>query len=68
MIERKLPWRRMTSHDASLIKGMVARGDSREAIARAMRISRGRMAGVLSGDKFPESAVYSLSDLPPMET
>lgn len=68
MIEWKLPWRRMTSHDASLIKGMIARGDSRDAIAKTMRISRGRMAGVLSGDKFPDSPVYSLSDLPPAKS
>ena len=64
----KLPWRRMTPHDASLIKGMVARGDGRDAIARAMRISRRRMAGVLSGDKFPDAPVYSPSDLPPVKT
>lgn len=65
-LPRRLPWRWLTAHDASLVKGMIARGDSLASIAKTIGVSRGRLAGIVSGDKFPHAPVSSQADLPPM--
>lgn len=56
---------RLTQADASLVKGMVNRGDRHHDIAAWFGVSQGRIAEVMSGDLFPAASVAPLSQLPP---
>ncbi len=56
---------RLTDTDASLVKGMVNRGDRHHDIAAWFGVNQGRIAEVISGDLFPTSIEAPLDELPP---
>lgn len=57
--------RRLSEGDASIVKGMAARGDRHHDIAAWFGVNQGRIAEVLSGDKYPSAPVAPRDRLPP---
>jgi hypothetical protein len=57
--------RRLSEADASLVKGMVARGDRKHDIAAWFGVNQGRVAEVQSGDLYPDAEEAGAEDLPP---
>lgn len=57
--------RRLSEADAAIVKGMAARGDRHHDIAAWFGVNQGRIAEVLSGDKFPHADVAPPDHLPP---
>lgn len=55
----------LTDHDASLIKGMLQRGDRKHDIAAYFGVNPGRIADISKGRKFLDVAAASEPDLPP---
>lgn len=54
----------LTSHDAGLVKGMIARGDRHHDIAAWFGVNQGRIAEVNHGSLFPEAKRALVTDLP----
>lgn len=50
---------------ASLIKGMLVRGDKQHDIAACFGENGGRVAEIKTGQKFPHVVAASAADLPP---
>jgi hypothetical protein len=57
--------RRLSEGDASLVRGMVRRGDRHHDIAAWFGVNQGRIAEVNDGSLFPSAPVASASRLPP---
>jgi hypothetical protein len=57
--------RRLSYHDASLVKGMVQRGDRHHDVAAWFGVNQGRIAEVLADDLHPGSPIAPAKDLPP---
>jgi hypothetical protein len=57
--------RRLDDEDASIVKGMLARGDRQHDIAAWFGVNGGRIAEVATGAKFPNIAPAAPQDLPP---
>lgn len=57
--------RHLTASDASLVKGMVSRGDRKHDIAAWFGVNQGRIAEVQSGYLYPEAVEASTTELPP---
>lgn len=57
--------RKLNAADASIVKGMVARGDRHHDIAAWFGVNQGRIAEVVTGDKFPGSVAAPRNELPP---
>jgi len=57
--------RRLSHDDASIVKGMVDRGDRHHDIAAWFGVNQGRIAEVISGDLWPEAPTASARLLPP---
>ncbi|WFU11002.1 hypothetical protein QA646_09280 [Rhizobium sp. CB3090] len=57
--------RRLSEADASLVKGMDARGDRHHDIAAWFGVNQGRIAEVIGGSKFGWVPVASTDTLPP---
>ena len=57
--------RRLTQKDASLVRGMAARGDRHHDIAAWFGVNQGRIAEVMKGEKFPNAPVAPAGELPP---
>jgi hypothetical protein len=55
----------LSSDDAAVIKGMLARGDRQHDIAAWFGVNGGRIAEIAIGDKFPNVAAAPASELPP---
>ena len=55
---------RLTEHDASLVKAMLARGDRQHDIAAWFGVNGGRIAEIATGAKFGWIPIAT-SDLPP---
>lgn len=56
---------RLTDGDASLVKGMVKRGDRHHDIAAWFGVNQGRIAEVKRGDLFPAAIEAPPAQLPP---
>jgi hypothetical protein len=56
---------RLTEADASIVKGMAQRGDRHHDIAAWFGVNQGRIAEVLSGDRYPSAPVAHADQLPP---
>lgn len=56
----------LTEADASLVKGMLARGDRQHDIASWFGVNPGRVNGVASGSHFPNVPVAPEAELPPI--
>lgn len=56
---------RLTSADASIVKGMLARGDRQSDIASYFGVNGGRIAEVSIGKKFGGVAMAPQNSLPP---
>lgn len=56
---------RLTATDASIVKGMLARGDRDHDIAAWFGVNQGRVADVKDGRKFSSAVVALGSQLPP---
>lgn len=66
MVDRAEPsGRRLTAADASIVKGMVERGDRKHDIAAWFGVNQGRIAEVQSGHLYPDADVTLENDLPP---
>ncbi len=57
--------RRLTAQDASLVKGMIQRGDRHHDIAAWFGVNQGRIAEVKDGTHFGGAPVAAAKDLPP---
>lgn len=57
--------RRLTEADACIVKGMVARGDRHHDIAAWFGVNQGRIAEVVTGDKFGNATAAPRGELPP---
>jgi hypothetical protein len=57
--------RRLSAADASLVKGMLGRGDRHHDIAAWFGVNQGRIAEVKAGELHPEAAPASPEELPP---
>ena len=57
--------RRLSDADASVVKGMIRRGDRHHDIAAWFGVNQGRIAEVKDGDKFPHVPSAPSSQLPP---
>jgi hypothetical protein len=55
----------LTDKDASIVKGMIARGDKNETIAAYFGVNQRAVSHVRSKKKFPEVPAASASVLPP---
>jgi hypothetical protein len=55
---------RLTPIEASLIKGMLARGDLQSDIAAYFRVNGGRISEINTGQRFSEIAAV-IDNLPP---
>lgn len=55
----------LTAADASLIKGMLLRGDRHHDIAAFFGVNQGRVAEIKDGTKFRDVTSADLEDLPP---
>ena len=55
----------LDSSDASVIKGMLARGDRQHDIAAWFGVNGGRIAEIATGAKFPGACPAPAEDLPP---
>ncbi|MEO5706490.1 MAG: hypothetical protein ABIT10_09295 [Alteraurantiacibacter sp.] len=55
----------LTDHDASLIKGMIARGDKNESIAAYFGVNQRAVSHVRSGQKFSDAKPAQPTQLPP---
>ena len=55
---------RLTEHDASLVKGMLARGDRQHDIAAWFGVNGGRIAEIATGTTFA-GVPMATRDLPP---
>lgn len=56
---------RLTAEDASLVKGMIARGDRHHDIAAWFGVNQGRIAEVKNGHTFLGVEEAPAEDLPP---
>lgn len=56
---------RLTSADASIVKGMLARGDRQSDIASFFGVNGGRIAEISVGKKFASAPVAPANMLPP---
>lgn len=56
----------LTERDASVVKGMLARGDRQHDIAAFFGVNPGRIAEVANGSRFGSSPVAKASELPPV--
>jgi pentapeptide repeat protein len=57
--------RRLSAADASIVKGMLHRGDRHHDIAAWFGVNQGRIAEVKAGELHPEAATASSEELPP---
>lgn len=55
---------RLTEHDASLVKGMLTRGDRQHDIAAYFGVNAGRIAEITGGDTFSSVQPAAAADLP----
>ncbi|MDK4731529.1 hypothetical protein [Rhizobium sp. CNPSo 3490] len=55
----------ISERDASLIKGMIDRGDRHHDIAAFFGLNQGRIAEIKDGTRFPNVAAASPDELPP---
>jgi len=55
----------LTYSDASIVKGMLARGDRQHDIAAWFGVNGGRIGDISTGAKFPSVAAAPLDKLPP---
>lgn len=55
----------LTDSDASIAKGMIARGDRQHDIAAWFGVNGGRIGDISTGAKFSSVAAASLDRLPP---
>lgn len=55
----------LTEADATLIKGMLLRGDRHHDIAAFFGVNQGRIAEIKDGSRFAEAVAANLDDLPP---
>jgi hypothetical protein len=55
----------LSEAEASLIKGMHARGDRQQDIAAWFGVNSGRIAEIIHGMKFPSATVAPTDKLPP---
>lgn len=55
----------LTSNDAAVIRGMLARGDRHHDIAAFFGVNQGRIAEVKDGTLYPGVAPAAQADLPP---
>ena len=55
----------LDSEDASIVKGMLARGDRQHDIAAWFGVNGGRIAEIATGAKFPNVVAANAADLPP---
>lgn len=56
---------RLSADDASIIKGMLARGDKQQDIAAYFGVNPARVVEIKRGRKFPDAPVAPLDALPP---
>jgi hypothetical protein len=56
---------RLSQDDASLVKGMVERGDRHHDIAAWFGVNQGRIAEVIAGDLHPNVPIAPPNALPP---
>jgi hypothetical protein len=56
--------RRLSFQDASIVKGMVERGDRHHDVAAWFGVNQGRIAEVLAGDLHPECPTAPANELP----
>jgi hypothetical protein len=57
--------RRLSHDDASIVLGMVARGDRHHDIAAWFGVNQGRVAEVIAGDLHPGTSAAPAGSLPP---
>src|SRR4051794_17493451 len=57
--------KRLSYNDASIVKGMVRRGDRHHDVAAWFGVNQGRIAEVLGGDLHSGCPVAPVSSLPP---
>lgn len=57
--------RRLNGSDASLVKGMLLRGDRQHDIAAWFGVNPGRIADIAKGRRFVDVVTAEQSDLPP---
>jgi hypothetical protein len=57
--------RRLSYEDASLVKGMVRRGDRHHDVAAWFGVNQGRIAEVLAEELHPGAPTARLHELPP---
>lgn len=55
----------LTSQDASIVKGMLARGDAQHSIAAYFGVNSGRVAEIATGERFADAPHAPDEDLPP---
>lgn len=55
----------LTDSDASVVKGMLARGDRQHDIAAWFGVNGGRIGDISTGAKFPSVTAAGLDKLPP---
>ena len=55
----------LTAEDASLIRGMIERGDRHHDIAAFFGVNQGRIAEIKEGSRFPGIPAACAEDLPP---
>lgn len=55
----------LDGNDASIVKGMLARGDRQHDIAAWFGVNGGRIAEIATGAKFPGVRAAPEADLPP---
>lgn len=60
--EKQMP---LDSHDVSLVKGMLARGDVQSDIAAFFGVNGGRISEINTGQKHQEARVAPPEKLPP---
>jgi hypothetical protein len=57
--------RRLSEHDASLVKGMIQRGDRHHDIAAWFGVNQGRIADVNDGRLHADTPIAPAGELPP---
>lgn len=67
MTRAAISGRRLSLEDASLVKGMIARGDRHHDIAAWFGVNQGRIAEVNDGHLHPTAPTASADQLPPPE-
>jgi hypothetical protein len=55
----------LTESEATIAKGMIARGDRQHDIAAWFGVNGGRIGDISTGKKFPNVAAASMDKLPP---